>query len=85
MTVLRGETTADLITERLFSAPKAHGTEYVFETHERMIGHHSAALKKVVTMLALDDHCLAAISRLACFAEVTLEFGETDLHGNQII
>lgn len=85
MTVLRGETAADLITERFFPAPEAHGTEYVFETHERMIGHHGTAFKKVVAVLALDDHRVAAIRRLACLAEITLEFSEADLHSNQII
>ena len=85
MTVLRGKAVADLVTERPLPAPETDGSENAFETYERMIARYGATLKKVVTVLAFDDHGIALVRRLARPAEVALKLGETDLHDNQII
>jgi hypothetical protein len=85
MMVLRGEALADLVTNGPFSASETHGAEDAFKTLKRMVGSSRAALKKVVAVLAFDDHDVATIRCLACFAEISLEFREAHFHGNLII
>ena len=46
---------ADFFTEGGLILRKGHGTEDAFEADEWMIGSRNAALKHVVTVLALHD------------------------------
>jgi hypothetical protein len=85
MTVFRGEAAADLITERPLPASETDGAKNPFETCEGMIRGDGATLEEVITALALDDHGVAFVRCLTRLAEVALKFGETYLHGNQII
>jgi hypothetical protein len=85
MTVLLGEAVADLVSERPIPAAEAGGAENAFKPCERMIVGYGATLEQVVTVLAFDDHGIALVRRLARLAKVALKFGETHLHGSQII
>jgi hypothetical protein len=85
MSVLPGGAAADLVTERARTASETDGVKNPFETCGRMVRGDGATLEEVITVLALDDHGVAFVRRLARLAKVALKFGETDLHGNQIV
>jgi len=71
MTVLLGEAAADFFTEGGLILRKGHGTEDAFEAHEGMIGSRSAALKHIVTVLALHNNGITAICSFASPAKAT--------------
>jgi hypothetical protein len=71
--------------ERLFTAAEAYGAEDALEPVERVIGYSGTTLEPIFAMLASNEHGLAAVRRLARLAEIALELGKANLHGNQII
>ena len=80
MTVLRGETMADLFTEGNRVLGQGNSAKNSFEADKRIFRRGGAPLENVGAIFTRDNDRIAAIRRFASLAEVALELRQRGFH-----
>ena len=80
MTVLIGKALTDFVSKRHRLLRQSHDAEHTTQTFERMVSRDSASLEHIFAVFTRDDDGIAAVRRLASFAEIALKVRDCESH-----